>query len=275
MAFSTSPDTTKMQASIGAEIHDHELSLVNLTPAPIAPTLPYPAFARKNEIVDLTNESDTEQADLAPDITTIATPPKTPAKQTPQRLKTNIKSPSTSPSPTAHAVLKSKITKKKVIQRVSSVSSSSSLEIISSNILNEETLRYHRSVSPASRINTSLQRTTYIHVRSKATHTGDRVNESVVQVLDDLTAVKVLRIDDEEWMFARKGADWDDEDEKVGLEFVKAMAWRVGVDAEGTSVFEDEKQYKKVETLKLKMTKTRAGLYELALNYKCHDRLVE
>lgn len=90
-----------------------------------------------------------------------------------------------------------------------------------------------------SQIKTDSQRMTSIHVKSKAAHTGGRVNESIVQVLENLTVVKVLRIDDDEWMFARRGADWDGEDERLSLEFVKAMAWRVGVDAESYIVMVD------------------------------------
>lgn len=33
-------------------------------------------------------------------------------------------------------------------------------------------------------------------------------------------------------MFARQGADWDDKDEKLSVEILKAMAWRVGDDAD-------------------------------------------
>lgn len=46
----------------------------------------------------------------------------------------------------------------------------------------------------------------------------------------------MLRIGYEEWLFARQGADWDDEDEKLSVEIIKAMAWRVGVDVDEYAV---------------------------------------
>lgn len=45
--------------------------------------------------------------------------------------------------------------------------------------------------------------------------------------------VKMKRIGDGKWIFARRGADWDDADEKLSVGFIKAMAWRVGEDADG------------------------------------------
>lgn len=162
MNSTTSPDVVKMQAPACAESNDNELFFVDLNPTPITPTLPYPALDQKNEIVDLINEPETEQIDLTDDIPTIPTPSKTPGKQIPgksqplragqgpTRLKINVSAPST--SPTAHKVLGSRITKKKVIKRESSASSTSSLEFVASNVLNEEVLDNSRSVSPESRV---------------------------------------------------------------------------------------------------------------------------
>lgn len=161
MNSTPSPDTTKMHASVGAEVNDNKLFFVDLDPTPIAPTLPYPALARKNEIIDLTNESETEQTDLIDDVSHIPNPPKTPGKHTPgkgqitrsgtgfRRLKINVTSPST--SQTAHQKLVSKNTKKKVIKSQPNVNSTSSLEIISSAELDESILKYHRDISPDSR----------------------------------------------------------------------------------------------------------------------------
>ncbi|TID24538.1 Acetylornithine aminotransferase [Venturia nashicola] len=53
MKSPTSPNTVKTQASAGTEINDNGLFFVDLNPIPITSTLPYPAFAGKNEIVDL------------------------------------------------------------------------------------------------------------------------------------------------------------------------------------------------------------------------------
>lgn len=140
---------------------------MDLNPTPIAPMLPYPALAQKNEIVDLTNVSETEHIDLTDDIPTIPIPPKTPINihqekiksQRPDKVLPALKSMSHLHHPhqqrkkcSEAKSLGSKITKKKVIKRESSVSSTSSLEINASNVLNEETLRNYRSVSPEPRV---------------------------------------------------------------------------------------------------------------------------
>ncbi|QDS73564.1 hypothetical protein FKW77_001090 [Venturia effusa] len=231
-----SRDTTKVPALAHDAANHNDLSFVHQNPTPITPTFLYPGLPPKTEVVDLTTEFETEHIDLTVDIASVPKPLKTPSKHTsgeghvtkagqgPTRLRINVTSPAI--SRTALKPSDNEVAKQEFIMQ------ESSFPIIPGKDKgsNGGTQRRSRSVSPESRIYSGSRRTCYICVRSKAAHTGQKVNEAIVQVLEDLTIIRMKRIGDKHWIFARQGADWDDKDERLDLEFIKAMAWRIEED---------------------------------------------
>jgi hypothetical protein len=57
----------------------------------------------------------------------------------------------------------------------------------------------------------------------------------MVEVLDDLTIIKLRETGKMRWVYARKEADWENRNEKLCLDFIKLMGWAVA--SEEYSVF--------------------------------------
>jgi hypothetical protein len=83
-------------------------------------------------------------------------------------------------------------------------------------------------------------------VRSQVFSSGSGVNEAMTEVLDDLTIVRIRKIGERKWNYTRKGADWDDRDERLCPEFCKLMGWAADSNLYGVFVLSPSKRFERL-----------------------------
>lgn len=110
---------------------------------------------------------------------------------------------------------------------------------------------------------------TKITVRSRSLHTGTQINEAVVEVLDDLTLIKLLKIGEKEWQYARTGADWDDKNEILCLDFVKLMGWVTDYDAYEVCVLHPLKPFERMREVKDELELAREVRWSRNVTARC------
>jgi hypothetical protein len=76
-------------------------------------------------------------------------------------------------------------------------------------------------------VNPGSERVTTVIVKSQIFTTGAQLDQAMVEVLDDLRIIRLKKVGDKKWSHARTGADWDDSDEQLTLDFVKLMGWAI------------------------------------------------